>query len=102
MLRTRDGRDFGPKFASLPVAAASSADRTLAIDGRGGQSMGRTGGARLGTRAPMVPRYRMWGHAGFTLIELMVVVMVVGVLLAIALPTFLGVRSHVQDAVAKS
>jgi type IV pilus assembly protein PilA len=50
----------------------------------------------------MVPRYRMWGHAGFTLIELMVVVMVVGVLLAIALPTFLGVRSRGQDAVAKS
>jgi prepilin-type N-terminal cleavage/methylation domain-containing protein len=37
---------------------------------------------------------------GFTLVELMVVVLVIGILLAIAIPTFLGARSKSADAVA--
>ena len=39
---------------------------------------------------------------GFSLIELMVVVLVIAVLLAVAIPTFLGARSRAQDRAAQS
>ena len=39
---------------------------------------------------------------GFTLIELMVVVLIIAILLAIAIPTFLGARKRAQDRAAQS
>jgi prepilin-type N-terminal cleavage/methylation domain-containing protein len=45
---------------------------------------------------------RMREEEGFTLIELMVVVMILAILIVMGLPTYLGVKSRFQDRAAQS
>ncbi|MEE8331615.1 MAG: prepilin-type N-terminal cleavage/methylation domain-containing protein [Acidimicrobiia bacterium] len=47
-------------------------------------------------------RERLDKDGGFTLIELMVVVLIIAILIAIAIPSFLGFRRNAQDRSAQS
>src|SRR6266536_1086898 len=50
----------------------------------------------------LIERRRNGSEKGFTLIEFMVVVLIIAILIAIAIPTFLGARGRAQNRSAQS
>jgi type IV pilus assembly protein PilA len=67
----------------------------------GSSPAGDSGRKEAGLLQPCIDRCHREDE-GFTLIELMVVVLIIGILIAIALPTFLGARNRANDKAAQS
>ena len=98
----RRGRDLNPRstFQHLRDFQSRSLDHSdTSPSGRRVTRSGVESNVRRSDRGPMS---RLRGDAGFTLIELLVVVVVLGILVAIAVPAYVSVTGAARTSAAES
>src|SRR5437764_6360933 len=105
----RRGRNAtGPTLVNGDGEASRAAWRTSPVVMAGVPKGGNTGSIihchHKETPSAMLQKLieRRRDEEGFTLIELMVVVLIIAILIAIAIPTFLGARERAQNRAAQS
>ncbi len=102
----RSGRSKDMDSTGLPiqVGVVPQAPETPATPPRGRRMTARPRVSRIAGFEQQVPLAvsRHGSDSGFTLIELMVVLLILAILLAIAIPTFLGVTGGANDRATQS
>ncbi len=83
----------------MTTTAATATIETLATEAEVVQEVTQTSQRR---RSFGIKRSGDDSEGGFTLVEVMVVVLIIGILLAIGVPTFLGARNRAHDRAAQS
>ncbi len=83
----------------MTITAASATIDTMATEAKAVPEMNNAAKRR---RHSGIKRSAENSESGFTLVEVMVVVLIIGILLAIGVPTFLGARNRAHDRAAQS
>ncbi|HXF37627.1 MAG TPA: type II secretion system protein [Actinomycetota bacterium] len=98
--RTAPARSLRRPPTRHPIPGRSASDSS---DGWEGWPPSHPSSRRGGGRTLMAPSDRQRSRErGFSLVEILVVMLILGVLLMIGLPTYLGARGRAQDRAAQS